>query len=185
MLILASASPRRADLLRAAGIEFVVEPAEINEDPLPEEPPDQYVLRVARAKVDAVACRKSGGLVLAADTTVVLDGAILGKPADPGEARMMLQALAGRDHDVLTGVALRNGHREFSAVERTRVRFLPISAKEIERYIESGEPYDKAGGYAIQGLASRFIAELDGSYTNVVGLPVGRVCSLLREAGGL
>ena len=184
-LILASASPRRAELLRAAGIDFIVEPAEINEDALAGEPADQYVLRVAREKAEAVARRKTGNLVLAADTTVVVDEAILGKPADAGEARIMLQRLAGRHHDVLTGVVLRNGGREFAAVERTRVRFLPISAEEIERYIASGEPYDKAGAYAIQGLAARFIDELDGSYTNVVGLPIGRVCSLLRAAGVL
>lgn len=185
MLILASASPRRADLLRAAGISFTVEAAEIDEDPLAGEPPDRYVLRVARDKAEAVVCRKSGNLVLAADTTVVVGGAILGKPANDGEARTMLQRLSGRDHEVLTGVVLRNGSREFSAVECTRVHFLPITAEEIDRYIESGEPHDKAGAYAIQGLASRFIARLDGSYTNVVGLPVKRVCSLLREAGGL
>lgn len=185
MLILASASPRRADLLRAAGIEFDLDAAEIDEDPLPGEPPDQYVLRVARDKADVVACRKSGKLVLAADTTVVVDGTILGKPADDNEARMMLQRLSGREHDVLTGVVLRNGIREFAAVERTRVRFLPLGSEEIERYIATGEPRDKAGAYAIQGRAARFIDQLDGSYTNVVGLPIGRVCSLLREAGGL
>jgi septum formation protein len=185
MLILASASPRRADLLRAAGIEFELEAAEIDEDPLPGESPDQYVLRVARDKAEAVACRKSGNLVLAADTTVVVGGSILGKPADDGEARAMLQRLSGREHLVMTGVVLRNGRREFAAVERTRVRFLPLDAEEIDRYIASGEPHDKAGAYAIQGGASRFIDQLDGSYTNVVGLPIGRVCSLLREAGGL
>lgn len=185
VLILASASPRRAELLRAAGIEFEIDPAEVDEDPRPGEPAEQYVLRVARDKADAIACRKTGRLILAADTTVVVDDTILGKPADDAEARMMLQRLSGREHDVLTGIVLRNGCREWSAVEHTRVRFLPIDPMEIERYIESGEPCDKAGGYAIQGLASQFIARLDGSYTNVVGLPVGRVCSLLREAGGL
>jgi septum formation protein len=185
VLILASASPRRADLLRAAGISFEIAAAEIDEDPLPGEPADRYVLRVARDKAAEVACRNSGTLVLAADTTVVVEDAILGKPVDDADARRMLERLSGREHDVLTGVVLRNGSREFTAVERTRVRFLPISTDEIDRYIASGEPRDKAGAYAIQGLASRFIAELDGSYTNVVGLPVGRVCSLLREAGGL
>lgn len=185
MLTLASASPRRADLLRAAGIPFEVDPAEIDEDPFPGEPADQYVLRVARDKAVAVACRKSGTLVLGADTTVVIDGTILGKPASDEEARMMLERLSGQEHEVLTGVVLRNGTREWAAVERTMVRFLPISTDEIDRYIASGEPRDKAGAYAIQGLASQFIARLEGSYTNVVGLPVGQVCSLLREAGGL
>ena len=185
VLILASASPRRAELLRAAGIEFEVDPAEIDEDPLPGEPAEQYVLRVARDKAEAVGRRKTGSLILAADTTVVVDGVILGKPADDAEARMMLQRLSGREHDVWTGVVLRNGGREWSAVERTRVHFLPINPAEIEGYIESGEPRDKAGAYAIQGRASQFIVRLDGSYTNVVGLPVGRVCSLLRDAGGL
>lgn len=185
VLTLASASPRRADLLRAAGIPFEVDPAEIDEDPLPGETADEYVMRVARDKAEAVACRKSGTLVLAADTTVVVDGAILGKPATDDDARTMLQRLSGRAHHVLTGIVLRNGSREFAAVERTRVHFLPINADEIEWYIASGEPRDKAGAYAIQGLASRFIAGLEGSYTNVVGLPIGRVCSLLRQAGGL
>ena len=185
MLVLASASPRRADLLRAAGIPFAIDAAEIDEDPLPGELAEPYVLRVARDKAAAVARRKSGNLVLAADTTVVVDGTILGKPTDESEARRMLECLAGRAHDVLTGVALRDGDREFTAVECTRVHFLPISTDEIDWYIASGEPCDKAGAYAIQGLASRFIGRLEGSYTNVVGLPIATVCALLRQAGGL
>ena len=184
MLVLASASPRRASLLRAAGIPFEVDAPNIDEDPLPGESPEQYVVRVARDKALAVACRKSGKLVLGADTTVVVGGAILGKPADATEARNMLQRLSGRAHDVLTGVALRDGGREWTAVVSTEVRFLPITPAEIDSYIASGEPLDKAGAYAIQGLASRFIERIDGSYTNVVGLPVGVVCALLRQAGG-
>ena len=181
-LILASSSPRRAELLRAAGIPFQVDAAEIEEDPLPGEAPDAYVLRVARDKADAVACRKSGSAVLAADTAVVVEGHILGKPADAGHARVMLEALSGRVHDVLTGVALRVGARELTAVDTTRVRFLPISAGEIDWYIASGEPQGKAGGYAVQGLASRFIDRLEGSYSNVVGLPIATVYRLLRQA---
>ncbi len=185
MLVLASTSPRRAELLRAAGIAFEVETAEIDEDPLPAELPEDYVRRVARDKATSVARRKSGNLVLAADTAVVVDGTILGKPSGQGEARRMLKRLSGRSHDVLTAVALLNGAREWTAVERTRVHFLPISTDEIESYVASEEPLDKAGAYAIQGLASRFIAGLEGSYTNVVGLPIATVCRLLRQAGGL
>ncbi len=185
MLILASGSPRRAALLRAAGIPFEVDAPNIDEDPLPGESPEQYVIRVARDKAAPVACRKTGKLVLGADTAVVVDGAILGKPAGPDDAREMLQRLSGRAHDVLTGVALRAGALELTAVASTEVHFLPISTDEIDWYIASGEPLDKAGAYAIQGLASRFVERIHGSYTNVVGLPVATVCGLLRQAGGL
>lgn len=185
MLVLASASPRRADLLRAAGIPFTVETPDIDEGPLANEPPESYVLRVARDKALAVARRKSGSPVIGADTTVVVDGGILGKPSDDAEARTMLQRLSGRVHDVLTGVALEVGGGEWTALEITRVRFLPLSAGEIDWYIASGEPRGKAGAYAIQGLASRFVDRVEGSYTNVVGLPVPAVCGLLRQAGVL
>lgn len=183
MLVLASASPRRADLLRAAGIPFRVEPAEIDEEPFPDEPADGYVLRVARDKALAAACRKSGNPILGADTAVVVDGRILGKPAGPYDSRRMLETLSGRVHDVLTGVVLLIGDGEHRAVERTRVRFLPLGSDEIEWYIASGEPEGKAGGYAIQGLASRFIDRVEGSYSNVVGLPVTTVCQMLRRTG--
>jgi septum formation protein len=185
VLILASSSPRRAQLLRAAGLDFQVDAAEIDEDPLPGEPAGQYVLRVARDKAAVVARRKSGNLILAADTTVVVDEAILGKPSDDREARGMLERLSGRAHDVLTGVVLLDGNREFATVECTEVHFLRISPDEIDAYIASGEPRDKAGAYAIQGQASRFVRQLQGSYTNVVGLPIASVCGLLRQAGGL
>jgi septum formation protein len=182
-LVLASASPRRAELLRAAGFHIEVVPAEVDEALLPGEAPEAYVARVARDKAAAVACRKIGNPVLAADTAVVLDGEILGKPSDDAHARSMLERLSGRTHDVLTGVRLSVDGRGFEAVERTRVRFLPITADEIAWYIASGEPRDKAGGYAIQGLASRFVDWVEGSYTNVVGLPVATVHRLLRQAG--
>lgn len=185
MLVLASGSPRRAALLKAAGIAFEVEVPDIDEDPLPDEAPDCYVLRIARVKADAVGCRKPGKLILGADTTVVVDGGILGKPADENDARRMLQRLSGRGHEVLTGVVLRNGQRVLTAVASTEVRFLPITVAEINSYIASGEPLDKAGAYAIQGLASRFVERIDGSYTNVVGLPVGVVCDLLRQVGSI
>lgn len=185
MLVLASASPRRAALLRAAGISFEVDAPNVDEDLKPGETPEQYVLRVARDKTRAVACRKTGKIVLGADTTVVADGEIFGKPADAQDARRMLQRLSGRGHAVLTGVVIHTAERELDALATTEVRFLPITASEIDSYIASGEPLDKAGAYAIQGRASRFIERIDGSYTNVVGLPVGVVCGLLRQAGGL
>jgi septum formation protein len=185
MLILASASPRRADLLRAADIRFVVETADVDEAPGAGEAPDGYVLRVARDKAFAVDRRKPGNLVLAADTTVVIAGEILGKPVDDEDARMMLKSLSGRVHDVLTGVVLCENGREWAAVVKTEVRFLPLTDSEINWYIASGEPHDKAGAYAIQGRASRFIDRIDGSYSNVVGLPVATVCDLLRRAGRL
>lgn len=185
MLILASASPRRSDLLRAADIRFEVETADVDETPRISESPGDYVLRVARDKAFTVERRKPGNLILAADTTVVIGGQILGKPADDEDARIMLKSLSGRVHDVLTGVVLRENGREWTAVARTEVRFLPLSDSEITWYIASGEPRDKAGAYAIQGRASRFIDRIDGSYSNVVGLPVATVCDLLRQAGRL
>jgi septum formation protein len=169
-------------LLRSAGIVFTVESAEIDEAPRPGESPETYVVRVAREKADAVICRKPGNPVLAADTTVVSNGRILGKPANREEARTMLKRLSGRVHEVLTGVALRAEDQEWTGLERTRVHFLPLSAEEITWYIDSGEPEGKAGAYAIQGLASRFIDRIEGSYSNVVGLPVSTVCGLLRRA---
>lgn len=185
MLILASASPRRADLLRSAEIPFEVEAADVDETPRADETPEAYVLRVARDKAFKVGRRKTGNLILAADTTVVVGGQILGKPADDEDARMMLKSLSGRVHDVITGVVLRENTREWTDVVKTEVRFLPLSDSEINWYIASGEPRDKAGAYAIQGRASRFIDRIDGSYSNVVGLPVATVCDLLRQAGRL
>jgi septum formation protein len=178
-LILASASARRAELLRAAGIPFEVEPAEIDESPRPGEAPSQYVQRLAREKAQAVAARHPDAAVLAADTTVVVDGLILGKPVDDSDARAMLSRLSGRTHDVLTGVALVRNGQAISAVETTRVRFVPMSSSDIEWYVASREPHGKAGAYAIQGLASRFVDRVEGSYSNVVGLPVTLVWKLV------
>jgi septum formation protein len=178
-LVLASASPRRADLLEAAGIDFTVAPVDVDESIVTGEPPEAYVRRVALAKVRDGIRRNSGKLILAADTAVVIDAHILGKPDSPDDARSMLKLLAGRVHEVLTGVALADGQREVIEVERTRVRFLMLSDAEIEWYVASGEPDGKAGAYAIQGRASRFIDWIEGSYTNVVGLPVATVHRLL------
>jgi len=182
-LILASASPRRAELLAAAGFGFDARAVEVDETALPDEDPAAYVRRLAVVKARTCDGVDDGDLVLAADTTVVVDGQLLGKPADEVEARRMLQLLAGREHDVLTGVALRLGPRVLQAVEITRVHFLPLDDSEIDWYVASGEPADKAGAYAVQGLAARFVDRIEGSYSNVVGLPVSRVYQMLREIG--
>ncbi len=182
-LILASVSPRRADLLRAAGFTFDVVPVEIDERPLTVEPPRDYVCRLAVAKAAEIARRNSDRPVLAADTTVVVDDLILAKPGDESEATKMLRMLSGGVHEVLTGVALQLGERRVHAVACTQVHFLQMSPAEIAWYVASGEPYDKAGGYAVQGLASRFVERIDGSYSNVVGLPVATVYRLLKDFG--
>jgi len=185
VLILASASPRRADLLAAAGYPFRVRPVEIDEAPRDGESARAYVLRLAKEKAAAAAVvADPDDVVLAADTTVVIDGQILGKPADDADARRMLTMLSGRIHDVLTGVVLRREGREVSGVAATRVQFLRITPEEIGWYVASGEPRDKAGAYAVQGLASRFVEEIHGSYANVVGLPISLVHVLLRELAG-
>jgi septum formation protein len=181
-LILASASPRRAELLSAAGIPFEVRPAQVDESLAAGEGPHAYVRRLAVAKAGAVT-RLAGEIVLGADTVVVVDGDVLGKPATATEAAAMLQRLSGRVHEVLTGVALLGGERAAVEVARTAVRFHALSAEEIAWYVATPEPYDKAGGYAVQGLASRFVAALDGSYSNVVGLPVDLVYRLLAAWG--
>jgi septum formation protein len=181
MLILASASPRRAELLAAAGIVFEVAPQEVDEAVRVGETPDAYVMRVAWEKVHS-ACRKSGSIVLGADTAVVIDGEVLGKPRDDRDAADMLKRLSGRTHDVLTGVAV-GGDQLVSDLARTAVRFLPLTEAEIAWYVASGEPRDKAGAYAIQGLASRFVDHIEGSYSNVVGLPIALVYRLLRRLG--
>jgi septum formation protein len=182
-LVLASASPRRAELLRAAGFEFLVRPVDVDEAVRPGEPPAEYVRRLAEEK--AVACQDPADVevtcVLAADTAVVVDGTIFGKPSDETDARRMLERLSGRAHQVMTGVcvrALTGPDQLHRAVATTTVWMSPISRADIEWYIESGEGRDKAGGYAIQGLASRFIPRIEGSYSNVVGLPIALVHEL-------
>jgi septum formation protein len=184
-LILASASPRRAEILASAGFTFIVQPADVDETPRPRETPRDYVLRVARDKAHAVASSQpdAAAFVLAADTTVVLDGEMLGKPAGRGEAVAMLRRLSGAVHEVLTGVVLVSDGREEREVVSSRVRFLPLSADEIDWYVASGEPEGKAGAYAIQGRAARFIDWLEGSWSNVVGLPVATVYQMLKRGG--
>ena len=184
-LILASASPRRAELLRAAGIDFDVMPADVDETLHDGESPEQYVRRMANAKACGVLARSHGRPVVAADTVVVVDGHILGKPADADDARRMLQLLSGRRHEVLTAVSVSLGEPDdscpaASALERTTVEFAPLSQAEISQYVASGEPMDKAGAYAIQGRASCFVTRVEGSYSNVVGLPVALVYKLLK-----
>jgi septum formation protein len=191
MLILASASPRRAELLRSAGIEFRVHAAEIAETRQANESPRHFVMRLAGEKAAAVATREADGLyVLGADTIVVLDKDkyVLGKPANAGDAKRMLRLLSGRAHEVITGVCLRG--RDLGGVafndlrlESTEVRFEPLGDGEIDDYVATGEPLDKAGAYAIQGIASRWISGIKGDYCNVVGLPVALVYRMLREHG--
>ena len=177
MIVLASASPRRAELLRAAGIPFDVIVADIDETAHPGEAPEDYARRVAVAKAHAVAAQAGGRPVLAADTVVVVGQQILGKPAGDEDAARMLRLLSGRVHEVLTAVVL----NEEVAVERTRVEFARVDEEEIRWYVASGEPRDKAGAYAIQGLASRFVTRIEGSYSNVVGLPMSQVYRTLRR----
>jgi len=196
-LILASASPRRADLLRAAGFTFETVAADVDEAVRAGESPALYVRRLAAEKSAAArsaeASRSSGDgtrgfsradtIILAADTTVVVDGEILGKPRDDADAAAMLERLSGRRHEVLTGVSIRRNAFEVGRVETTGVCFAALTPDEVAWYVGSGEGRDKAGSYAIQGLASRFVTRIEGSYSNVVGLPVAAVVELLTEAG--
>jgi septum formation protein len=225
MLVLASASPRRRELLTQAGFAFQVHPANIPEDPLPNEDPVAYVTRLARQKAEAVFAElkkapasntmgdpdhgsgiseiaksvqppKPGApgldsqtwesheprlVVLGADTTVALDNHILGKPEDAADAARMLRLLSGQTHRVITGVAIVTAHHTEVAAEVTTVKFLPLSDEEIAAYIATGEPMDKAGAYAIQGLAARWIPRIEGDYSNVVGLPISLVSALLKS----
>jgi septum formation protein len=180
-LVLASASPRRADLLRAAGYDFTIRPASVDESIVPGESPHAHVCRLADAKAAAAAAASAPDeVVLGADTVVVVDGLILGKPADDAEAADMLRRISGRSHEVLTGVTLLGDGRTRSAVARTVVHFTQLTEEDLAWYVASGEPRDKAGAYGVQGLASRFVERIEGSYANVVGLPVALVAGLLR-----
>lgn len=181
-LVLASASPRRRELLERAGFRFTVRPVEVDETPYPGETPQDHVKRLARAKATG-ALRSENEIVLGADTIVVVDGVILGKPADTIEACRMLRLLSGRRHEVLTGICLAGPEWTIEDVVSTSVWFVELSDREIEEYVATGEPMDKAGAYAIQGLASRFVHRIDGCYFNVVGLPVSRVYVHLRRLG--
>ena len=182
-LILASASPRRAELLASAGFQFEVISADVDEAPLANESPRDYALRVAgdKARVISQQCQDPGTVVLGADTVVVAGNEILGKPKDSDDARRMLQLLSGTAHDVLTGVVIRRQSGERTAVVTTRVWFQRLDDSEISWYVDSGEPEGKAGAYAIQGRAARFIERIDGSWSNVVGLPVATVYRLLKR----
>jgi septum formation protein len=188
MIYLASASPRRQELLRQLGVTFKVTPADIPEQPHAGELADAYVMRLARDKARAVAGQvKAAGWapypVLGADTEVVLDGAVLGKPRDRAHGVAMLRRLSGRTHDVLTGIVLLNQEASQEALSHTRVTFAALSDADIERYWASGEPADKAGGYAVQGRGAAFIARLEGSYSGVVGLPLFELAQMLKRVG--
>lgn len=178
-LILASQSPRRAEILRNAGIAFEVRASGVPEQPEAGESPLEYVRRLAAAKAAAVP-RSGAETVLGADTVVVLDQHILEKPRDAADAERMLRMLSGREHTVITGVSLIGPQRSSSASAETKVQFVDLIAEDIEDYVRSGEPMDKAGAYAIQGLASKFITRIDGCYFNVVGLPISLVWRMLN-----
>jgi septum formation protein len=185
-LILASASPRRAEILQNAGYTFSVVSSAIDETPIPGESAEAMVQRLADAKAELVAARSVGpAIVVAADTAVLIGTQILGKPRTTEDARHMLELLSGKTHSVITGVALIRlpDVERRSFVESTQVQFAVLSAEEIEEYLATGEPFDKAGGYAIQGRAGRFIPRIEGCYFNVVGLPLARMARELRELG--
>jgi septum formation protein len=188
-LVLASKSPRRAEILRSAGFTFEVRPTHADETRRARESARDYVHRLAatKARIAGAHAKQKGypAIVIGADTVVVAQGNILGKPSDVKEARRMLRLLNGKTHQVLTGVSILSipDGTEHHHVEITRVRFLKLTNGEIDDYIATGEPFDKAGGYAIQGIAARFVARIDGCYFNVMGLPISRVWSMLRTMG--
>ncbi len=185
-IYLASSSPRRSELLTQIGVRFAVIAADTDESRLPDEAPEDYVRRVALDKARIARMRlpaEDARPVLAADTAVVLDQCILGKPADPEDAARMLRLLAGRTHRVLTGVALVLPTHDWTAISASRVTFRPIREDEMQRYWRTGEPLDKAGGYGIQGYGAVFVANLEGSYSGVMGLPLFETAQLLERAG--
>jgi septum formation protein len=179
-LVLASASPRRRALLESLGLAFRVEPTDVDETPRPGEAPEELARRLSRLKAQAAARRCQGALVIAADTVVALDGALLGKPRDEAENRAFLERLAGREHEVYTGHALQWGERCEVRVVRTAVRFRPLTAREIAWYAATGEGLDKAGGYAIQGFGATLVQGICGCYFNVVGLSIVAVIAAAR-----
>jgi septum formation protein len=180
VLVLASKSPRRQQILRDAGIPFVVRSADVPEQRRPSESPADYVRRLAQEKAFAVTML-AGEIVLGADTVVVVDGEVLEKPVDANDAMRMLELLSGREHEVITGICLRSETNLIVDIATTRVRFASLTRQEMKAYVASGEPMDKAGGYAIQGLAAKFVDRVEGSYSNVVGLPVALVWRRLKE----
>lgn len=184
VLHLASTSPRRRELLDQIGVRYTTLRADVDETPLPGEAPAAYVERLARAKAEAgLAAAGAGALVLGADTTVVADGLILGKPVDRADGLALLERLSGREHAVLSAVALATAARTEARVQVSRVHWRATTAAEREAYWATGEPADKAGGYAVQGRAAVFIERLDGSYSGVMGLPLFETCELLRAFG--
>jgi septum formation protein len=183
MIRLASASPRRRELLTQIGVQYVVTVPHVDETPAPGERPHDYVQRISRSKAEVVWSNDRSLPVLSADTTVVLDGTMFGKPADRAEAMDMLARLSGRTHDVLTAVAVAHAGGLGIRMSVSEVRFRTLTAEECADYWETGEPRDKAGGYAIQGLAAVFVESMTGSYSGVMGLPLFETAALLREAG--
>ena len=183
VLVLASESPRRRELLTIAGLPFTIRARPVEERRDASESPESYVERLARSKAEA-AFEDGDEVVLGADTVVVLDGEVLEKPVDDGDARRMLKKLSGREHEVITGICLYHAAGAIVDRESTRVRFAVMDSDEIERYVASGEPRDKAGAYAIQGLASKFVERIDGCYFNVMGLPLARVYRHLKYLAG-
>jgi septum formation protein len=182
-VILASQSPRRRELLALIGIAHEVMPADINEDVRAGERPAAYTERLAREKAAVIGVRHPEAIVIAADTTVVIDGEILGKPVDAADARAMIRRLAGRSHTVLTAIAVARGAREESAVESVGVTFRALTDDEIARYVATGEPMDKAGAYGIQGWGATIVERVDGDYFSVMGLGLRRLVELLARLG--
>lgn len=182
-LVLASQSPRRAELLSRLGLSFEVEPADIDESYIDHEMPADHAERLAREKALTVARRRPGALVVGSDTIVILDSDVLGKPRDEAEAVRMLQRLSGREHEVFTAVAVVQGERIESALERVRVRFQPLSREQCEAYVATGEPMDKAGAYGIQGFGSALVHSIEGDFFAVMGLPVVRTLELIERMG--
>lgn len=183
--ILASSSPRRRELLTSIGIDFEVIPSHVPEEHRKGEAPEEYVARLSRDKAAAIAGKHRDRWIIAADTTVLMGDQLLEKPADRADARRMLAAIAGRTHIVYTGVTIEHGGRNYrdTRVAESEVRMLPLSAEDIAWYVETGEPLDKAGAYAVQGIGAMFIESIHGSYTNVVGLPLALLFQMLRNAG--
>jgi len=182
-IVLASQSPRRAELIGRLGLEFDTIPADIDEAPFAGEAPDAHAERLAREKAQAVAASHPDALVVGSDTIVVIDGDILGKPRDRGQAVEMLLRLAGREHEVCTGIAVVHGGRVESGVERVRVRFRALDRRACEEYVATGEPMDKAGAYGIQGFGSAIVEGVDGDYFAVMGLPVVHMLKLIERLG--
>ena len=184
-LILASSSPRRRELLASTGIDSDVYPSHVPEQRQSGEAPEEYVARLSREKAAEVARRHPSEWIIAADTTVLLGDELLEKPTGPDDAKRMLATIAGRTHIVYTGVTVQNQERDYrdTRVAESEVRMLPLSARDIEWYVATGEPLDKAGAYAVQGIGAMFIDSIHGSYTNVVGLPLALLFQMLRKAG--